>query len=87
MIDLDRPFDDILKDMSKTNRYLYKKAAENKIKFSSSYKSEDLTKFLEMMNATSQRTKASFKPNSYYQQLIGAFGPKKASRHSLRLCR
>jgi len=77
IIDLDRPFDEVLKDMTKTNRYLYKKAAENKIKFNTSYKPTDLAKFLEMMNATSQRTSASFKPNSYYQQLISVFGPKK----------
>lgn len=77
VIDLDRPFEEILKDMSKTNRYLYKKAADNNIKFSTSYNSKDLTKFLEMMNATSRRTRASFKPDSYYQQLISTLGPKK----------
>jgi lipid II:glycine glycyltransferase (peptidoglycan interpeptide bridge formation enzyme) len=77
IIDLDRPLEDILKDMTKTNRYLYKKASENNLKFTTSYKSADLTEFLKMMNATSKRTKALFRPDSYYQQLLGIFGPKK----------
>ncbi|MEI6237084.1 MAG: peptidoglycan bridge formation glycyltransferase FemA/FemB family protein [Candidatus Saccharibacteria bacterium] len=79
LIDLNRPFEDVLKDTTKTNRYLWKKAPQNGIKFSQSYKSAELDKFLEMMNATSARTKAAFKPDSYYKALIDSFGSKKAA--------
>lgn len=79
MIDLNRPFEAILKDTTKTNRYLWKKAPQNNIKFTTSYKSADLSKFLEMMNATSKRTKASFKPDSYYKTLLNVFGAEKAA--------
>jgi len=79
IIDLNRPFEDIFKDTTKTNRYLYKKADQNGIKFSQSYKSANLGKFLEMMNATSVRTKATFKPDSYYKTLLDVMGPKKAA--------
>jgi len=77
IIDLQRPFDDILKDMSKTNRYLWKKSSENHITFATHYETDKLSEFLHMISATSKRTSAAFKDGYYYQQLLNALGPKK----------
>ena len=77
IIDINRPFADVLADMSKTNRYLWNRRARNNLRFRISYETEDLEAFLMMMNETSQRTRASFRREQYYELLLESLGPTK----------
>lgn len=72
IIDLDRDFSDVIADMSKTNRYLWKKSASNGLKFNISYSQEDMSIFLDMMRATSERTGTKFAKADYYQKLFSS---------------
>lgn len=77
IIDIAKPMDDILADMSKTNRYLWNKVERNGLSFKLSYKLEDLKAFLEMMAETAGRTQSKFHDSQYYEALIEVLGPNK----------
>lgn len=77
IIDLDRPFEEVQKDMSKTNRYLYKHAARDGMTFSVSYEQKDIEDFWAMMVEMRDRTKTIIRPKKYFTALLETLGPKK----------
>ena len=79
IIDLTKPFDDLLQDMTKTNRYLWHKVDRANLSFKIYYDISKLDDFLAMMHQTSQRTKAKFHNDLYYKKLFKVLGPKKSA--------
>lgn len=79
ILDLNRPFEEVLKGIAYNNRQRWNKAVQNGLTFSISNKVEDIGQFLKMMAATSQRTRAAFHPNSYFKVLLSILGPKNAA--------
>lgn len=77
IIDLNKNFDDVLKNMSKTNQYLWRKASTNNLSFKQFYTSDKLLPFIDMVNNTAQRNNAIFHKSSYYTTLLDTLGPKK----------
>ncbi len=77
IIDLSDNFDDVLKNMSKTNQYLWRKAFDNNISFKLFYKSDELKPFIDMVNTTAQRNNAIFHSGNYYKTLLDTIGPQK----------
>jgi lipid II:glycine glycyltransferase (peptidoglycan interpeptide bridge formation enzyme) len=78
-IDLRRDTDAILKNMSKTNQYLWRKAPDNGIIFKHSYKATSLKPLNDMLKETSKRSGAVFHGPEYYNTLIRILGPKKSA--------
>jgi lipid II:glycine glycyltransferase (peptidoglycan interpeptide bridge formation enzyme) len=76
-IDLNRPWEEIKADISKTNKYQYNKAVKNGLQFDFTYDPAKLTPFTEMMSQTASRTKAIFHPSGYYQKILNIMGPTK----------
>lgn len=76
IIDLTKPFDEILQAMTKTNRYLWHKVDRAKLSFKIYYDVAKLDDFLSMMHQTSQRTKAKFHSDEYFQKLFKVLGSK-----------
>lgn len=79
IIDLTRSFDELLLDMTKTNRYLWNKAERAKLEFEIFYETAKLGDFLAMLQETSERTKAKFRSKSYYEALFDTLAPNKAA--------
>ena len=79
IINLSDNFDDVLKSMSKTNQYLWRKASVNNLSFKHFYKSDYLKPFIDMVNTTAQRNNAIFHNGNYYKTLLDALGPQKNS--------
>lgn len=77
VIDLTQSFDDILRKMSKTNSYLWRKAEVNGITFSKTYTAAQIDDFLAMMQETAERAGAIFHTDDYYRLLIDTLGPTK----------
>ena len=77
IVDLDRNFDDVIADMSKTNRYLWKKATEKGLNFSISYSSDQLEVFLDMMKVTARRTGTTFAKADYFKKLFASLNKTK----------
>ena len=77
--DLDRPFDEVLQDMTKTYKYLWNKISQNNLTFSVSDKPEDIDKFLQMMTATAKRTNTQLRDGAYLKVLFGTLGPKQVA--------
>jgi lipid II:glycine glycyltransferase (peptidoglycan interpeptide bridge formation enzyme) len=73
--DLDKPFKEVLSNMSKSNRYRWNKAARYGLTFSLSNQASDLDEFVKMMSATSKRTNAMFRSKSYFKTLVQTLGP------------
>lgn len=70
IIDLDKNFDEILGDMSKTNRYLWKKSKANGLEFNITYSLDKIEMFLDMMDATAVRTGTIFAKADYFNKLF-----------------
>lgn len=77
IIDLTKPFDELLLDMTKTNRYLWNKVDRTGLVFKIFYETPMLEDFLAMLQETSERTKAKFRSASYYKQLFNTLAPQK----------
>lgn len=79
IIDLTKPFDELLLDMTKTNRYLWNKVDRAKLEFKIFYDTEQLADFWAMLQETSERTKAKFRNKSYYEKLFNTLAPSKVA--------
>lgn len=77
VIDLTDNFDDVLKNMSKTNQYLWRKSADNGLSFKDFYSPEQLGPFIDMVNITAQRNNAIFHNANYYKTLLSTLGTQK----------
>ncbi|MDQ5953675.1 MAG: hypothetical protein QG647_411 [Patescibacteria group bacterium] len=77
IITLSDNFDDVLKNMSKTNQYLWRKAPANNLSFEQFYKSDELKPFIDMVSSTAKRNNAIFHNGNYYKTLLDTMGPQK----------
>lgn len=77
IINLSDNFDAVLKNMSKTNQYLWRKASVNNLSFKQFYKSDELKPFINMVNNTARRNNAIFHDANYYKTLLNTLGPLK----------
>lgn len=73
-IDLTKDTRDIMLDMTKTNRYLWNKSERAGLSFKILYDINALEPFIDMMNETSERTKAKFRQKNYYETLLKTLG-------------
>lgn len=79
LIDLQRSIDDVVQDMTKTNRYLWRKYNEGKTSLSihTTYDIRQLSPFLGMMHETAARNKAIFHDDVYFRKLFECLAPSK----------
>ena len=77
IVDLDRDFEDVVADMSKTNRYLWRKASQNGLKFEISYSADKIDTFLDMMQHTALRTNTKLAKVDYYKNLMSSLSASK----------
>lgn len=77
LIDLNRPWEQVRQDISKTNKYAYNKATKNGLEFRISYSPDEVEPFAEMMRETASRTKSIFHAEKYYCKLLKTLGPEK----------
>lgn len=79
IIDLDRPFDEILKETTKSRRYRWSRLEKDNVSFKISYESKDLEPFFEMINRTQERTQAKLRAKDYYIKMLDTLGPEKVA--------
>lgn len=77
IINLSDNFDDVLKNMTKTNQYLWRKAPVNNLSFKIFYRSDELNPFIDMVNNTAKQNNAIFHNGNYYKTLLDTLGPQK----------
>ncbi len=77
IVDLDRDFEDVVAVMSKTNRYLWRKAFQNGLRFEISYSTDKIDTFLDMMQHTALRTNTKLAKVDYYKNLMSSLSVSK----------
>lgn len=78
--DLSRPDEDLLIEMSSTNRRLYRRAAELGFTFKSSQNPEDIDPFLDMLEETAKRHHVLFHAREYYKTMANTLMPQGAAK-------
>lgn len=77
LIDLSRSWDEVLADISKTNRYDYNKANRRGLEYQITYLNSEIEPFVLMMKETGERAKAIFHSKEYFMKLMETLGPNK----------
>ena len=77
LVDLSKPWEDILAGISKTNRYDYNKANKRGLEYQITYLDSEIEPFSQMMKETGERAKAIFHSKEYFSKLMQTLGPDK----------
>ena len=79
MLDLAPGFETVKSGIHRSSRYRWNRVERDGITFTISYEAKDLDDFIEMMGATSDRTKAQFRDGEYYRKMLEELGPSKVA--------
>lgn len=79
MLDLAPGFEAVKSGIHRSSRYRWNRVERDGITFAISYEAKDLNDFIEMMGATSDRTKAQFRDGEYYRKMLKELGPSRVA--------